>query len=495
MKSSWLKLAAAVVLAGQGMLLGLAVNVSEPPPEIRFTLQSLVLASTLFVVVLLGGPLIAALGQTLLRGRLTMEALFVAAIAGAMGASLQSYFLGRGPIYFEVVSVLLVIYFLNHLLRARARLSAVAATRSWLDQLGVARRLDPQGRSQVVPVSAIRVDDLVEVHPGESITIDGMIKRGQAFVCEASLTGEPFAQSRGVGDSVAAGSVVEDATLWLRALVPGDGRQIDGVLAAVEQARRTRISLQTQIDRWARGFSARRGACGRQHLPFLVAVSGWEPAVFRAMSVLLVACPCALGLAAPLAIWATISGLAKRGLVPHHADFVEHLAGVNHVVFDKTGTLTEDKAVVADAAVAPHIGRQQLFSWMSAAESHSCHPVARALAAGVHGDEKPTPTQIAPTSQMRVRTYPGCGIEANFVDCGGQSRRLRAGTPQWINASPAEFRALQSHLRAEVGAAIAVEMDGRLSAIYQVSERVRESAQEAWNICQSFGNEGHGTDG
>ena len=98
MKPTWWKLGVGLVLAGQGMLLGLAVNLSEPPPEVRFALQSVVLASTLVVAALLGAPLLVAVGQTLLRGRLTMEALFVTAIVGAMGASLQSYLMGRGPI-------------------------------------------------------------------------------------------------------------------------------------------------------------------------------------------------------------------------------------------------------------------------------------------------------------------------------------------------------------------------------------------------------------
>ena len=235
-------------------------------------------------------------------------------------------------------------------------------------------------------MSSIRVDDLVEVHPGESITIDGVIERGQAFVCETPLTGEPFAQVRRVGDQVAAGSVVEDATLWLRATVAGDAREIDGVLAAVEQARRTRISLQRQIDRWAQVFLPVVVLVAVGTYAFWWQISGWEQALFHAMSVLLVACPCALGLAAPLAIWATMSHLANRGLVAHHADFVEQLAKTNHAVFDKTGTLTEDAAAVADIAVAPHISRNKLLSWLSSAERHSRHPVARALAACVDED-------------------------------------------------------------------------------------------------------------
>ena len=482
MKPTWWKLAVGLVLAGQGMLLGLAVNLSESPSEVRFALQSVVLASTLVVAALLGAPLLIAVGQTLLRGRLTMEALFVIAIAGAMGASLQSCLTGQGPIYFEVVSVLLVIYCLNNLLRARARSSAVAATRSWLDQLNLACRLDEDGQARAVPVASIRVDDLVEVHPGESITIDGVIKRGQAFVCETPLTGEPFAQVRRVGDEVRAGSVVEDATLWLQATAPGDSREIDGVLAAVEEARRTRISLQSQIDRWSRIFVPIVVLVAVGTYAFWWKSSGWEQGLFHAMSVLLVACPCALGLAAPLAIWATMSRLAKRGLVAHHADFVEQLAQAKHVVFDKTGTLTEDAAAVADIAVAPHIPRKKLLSWLSSAERRSRHPVARALAACV--DEE---IDSAAISQMRVQTHPGCGLEANFVDCCGRSRRLRAGTPQWINAAPADYQHLQASLRAEHGDPIAIEADGTLAAVCLVREQVRPTAAKAWSDCQQLG--------
>lgn len=484
MKPIWWKLGVGLVLAGQGMLLGLAVNLSEPPSEVRFLLQSLVLASTLVVAALLGRPLAVGFGQALLRGRLTMEALFVTAIAGAMGASLQSYLTGRGPIYFEVVSILLVIYWLNNLLRARARSSAVAATRSWFDRLNVARLLDDDGRAKAVPAASIRVDDLVEVHPGESITIDGVIERGRAFVCEASLTGEPFAQARAVGDQVAAGSIVEDATLWLRATTPGNSRGIDGVLAAVEQARRTRISLQTQIDRWAQVFLPIVMLVALGTFVLWWFVSGWEQALFHAMSVLLVACPCALGLSAPLAIWATMSRLAKRGLVAHHADFVEQLAKVNHAVFDKTGTLTEDAATVADIKLAPDVSRHKLLSWLTAAERHSRHPVARALAS--MGSQE---SDLAATSQMRVHAHPGCGLEANFVDCFGQPRRLRAGTPEWIDPAPADYQRLNSSLCATHGDRIAVETDGTLAAVCLISERVRPSAGEAWSGCRKLGLE------
>lgn len=482
MNPTWWKLALGTILAGQGMLLGLAVNLSELPSSARFTLQSVVLASTLLVAALLGGPLVEAVRQTLLRGRLTMEALFVVAIAGALGASLQSYLTGRGPIYFEVVAVLLVIYCLNNLLRARARFSAVTATRSWLDQLSNARLLDENGHAKTVPVTSIGIGDLVEVHPGESITIDGVITRGQAFVCETPLSGEPFAVVRRVGDEVAAGSVVEDATLRLQATVSGDARQVDAVLSAVEQARRTQIPLQTQIDRWTQFFlpAVLLVACGTA--VFWWQQSGWEQAMFYAMSVLLVACPCALGLAAPLAIWATMSHFANRGLVAHRAEFVERLASVDHAVFDKTGTLTHDNAAVADVSVAPHISRDKLFSWVSAAERHSHHPVARALAACVDDD-----AGTAPTSHLQLHTHPGSGLEATFVDCCGQQRRLRAGTPEWIDAASEEYQQLRSALQVEQGQTIAIEVDGRLAAVCLIRESVRPSAAEAWSDCEKLG--------
>jgi P-type E1-E2 ATPase len=177
-----------------------------------------------------------------------------------------------------------------------------------------------------------------------------------------------------------------------------------------------------------------------------------------------------------------MSRLAKRGLVAHHADFIEQLAHARHAVFDKTGTLTEDAAAVADIAVAPHLSRNKLLSWLASAERRSRHPVARALAACV--DEA---MESATTRQMRVQTHPGCGLEANFVDCCGRSRRLRAGTPQWIHAAPADYRKLQASLRAGYGDPIAVELDGTLAAVCLVHERLRPTAAKAWSGCQQLG--------
>ncbi len=478
--TAWWKLAVGIVLAGQGMLLALTVNLSEPPADVRFALQSVVLGSTLVVVALLGFPLLVGAARAITNRRLTMEALFVVAIIGAMAASLQSYLTSSGAIYFEVVSILLVIYSLNDMLRDRARASAVAATRKWLDQLGAARLIQSDGSTAAVPVETIRAGDLVEVHPGESITIDGRIERGQAFVCETSLTGEPFARVRRSGEQVLAGSVVEDATLAIRATAPGGAREIDGVLQAVEDARRTRISMQDQIDRWTKVF-----------LPVVIAVaaatfgawwmlSSWQEGMFYAMSVLLVACPCALGLAVPLAVWAAMNQMASRGLVAHQADFVARLARCNHVVFDKTGTLTEDAASVVDVAVAGDVPREKLMSWLASAEQHSQHPVARALAA------YPAAGKTYKVTNMQLQSHPGCGLEASFEDCCGNARHLRVGAPRWINAPRAAYDALCSGLAMKGGEPVAVETDGKLSAVCLVGERRRPSAVLAQKACEAL---------
>src|SRR5262245_55542275 len=155
------RLALGLLCAGQSMVFSLAVNVS-PPEEagVRVALQGLIFAATMGVVLLLGAPLFRTAVAALTRGRLTVEILFLTTIVGALLASLQSFITGEGPIYFEVVSVLLVVYTFGNLVTARTRNAALAATQAWSESLSVCRRIDPHGDAKSSPVSEIRPGDV-----------------------------------------------------------------------------------------------------------------------------------------------------------------------------------------------------------------------------------------------------------------------------------------------------------------------------------------------
>ncbi len=469
------RLGIALLIAGQSMIFGLAVNLTPPEPTTRLVLHGLILAATLLVVALLGVPLFRTAAQELRRGQITTESLFVLTLLGALGASLQSMLTGRGAIYFEVVSILLVVYTLGKLIGARGRAAALASTHAWSQALAHCRVVDAPGSTCSTPVAKVLSGDTIEVHAGEAIPVDGVIQTGIGFVSEAPVSGEPFAVVRRPGDRVLAGSVAYDATFQIAATSAGTSRQIDRVLATVEQARHTPTSLQAQADQMSQVF-----------VPVVLTVAlgtfvgwwwaaGWQSGLFNAMAVLLVACPCALGLATPIVLWSTLSRLAERGLVVRQGDVVERLAEVDYVLFDKTGTLTEDQVTVVDiATLVEGNERARLLGWLAMVEEHSQHPIARAFAA--------LPRSWGPDQAPHleaVRMVAGQGVEA-WLRVDGRLHCLRVGRPDWLGGtqSPQAVQ-LTERLLTRTGHRVDVEVDGQRVAVAIVNERVRDSAEEA----------------
>ena len=461
------RLGVGVLVVGQSMVFGLALNLHDDvPPAARAFTQWGLLAGTALVAALLGGPLVRAAWAELRRGRLTIEALFLLTMAGALAASLQAHLTGRGKVYFEVVSVLLVVYTLGKLIGARSREAALAASRPWADQLDTCRLVEAGG-TRTAPVSEVQAGDVIEVYAGESIAVDGVIRDGVGFVSEAAVSGEPGAVVRRPGDRVLAGAASFDATFRIVATAPGTARQVDRLLAAVEAARDRPLSLQSRAD-----------ALGRWFLPLVVLTAlgtfgywtfltdaGWEDGLFNAMSVLLVACPCVIGLATPVVIWSALGRLAERGVIVRGGDAVERLAEVDRVMFDKTGTLTEDRFALVDVETfAPD--RATLLGWLSLVQAQSTHPIAKPFAE--------LPRQVAPGVEPRVLSVvavPGCGVRAGLVEANGARHTIEVGTPRWLPSRSHDARreAPGTHL-------VHVALDGELVAVATVAERLRDSA-------------------
>ena len=462
-----LRLGIGLLVASQSMIFGLAINLEEQTPaSVKWGVQCVILLGTVLVLALLGPPLFRTAITELRRGRLTIEALFLVTMSGAIAASLQSFITGRGPIYFEVVTVLLVVYSLGKAIGARSRAAALSSARLWAGSLETCRVIGPQGL-QSVEVISIRSGDFVEVRPGEAIAIDGVIREGTGFVSEAAVSGEPFPVVRRPGDAVLAGAIAHDAVFRIEATAPGTARQIDQLLTAVEQARFRPFSWQAQSERLARLFLPL--ILGTAVLTFLVwtLIAGWSVGLFNSMSVLLVACPCALGLATPIVLWSTLNRLAERGIVIHSGDAIERLAQIDCVVFDKTGTLTEDRFALLDVATfATGDERARILGWLSLVEEQSQHPIARPFA--------DLPRHFASDIGPRVdamNVVPGCGITA-CID----GRTMRVGRPEWIQSSQeSELNAL---LLVHDGHRVAFELDGKLAALAIVTERLRESVPE-----------------
>ncbi|MBA4186913.1 MAG: hypothetical protein C0467_02730 [Planctomycetaceae bacterium] len=421
-----IRLGISLIVVAQSMIFGLALNIHDDvPADARWITQTLILCATLVVVALLGPPLFRAAWHEFRHGRITIEALFLLTMTGAMAASLQAHITGHGKIYFEVVSILLVVYTLGKVIGARSRAAALAGARAWAGQLETCRLVDEHGRTRSVLVTEVLAGDVVEVNPGETFAVDGVIRDGVGFVSEAAVSGEPFAVVRRAGDRVLAGAASHDAVFRVEATTRGTERQVDRLLAAVEQARDRPVSLQARAD-----------ALGQWFFPLVVLTAfgtfgywslftpvGWEAALFNAMSVLLVACPCVIGLATPIVIWSALGRLAERGVIVRAGDAVERLAEIDCVMLDKTGTLTNDSFTLLDiATTSTGEDRAKLLSWLSTIQERSNHPVARPFAR--------LPRLFASRVEALL-VVPGCGVEAGIV-ADDASHTLHVGTPQWI---------------------------------------------------------------
>jgi P-type Cu+ transporter len=313
---------------------------------------------------------------------------------------------------------------------------------------------------------------VVEVQPGRLIPADGVVLSGDAFVREATLTGEHFAVVRRAGEEVWAGTHVLDGLLRVRSSATGTSRRIDAILAAVEHARATPGHLQRVADRFIAAF-----------LPVVAGIAvltglgwglarGWIEGLFNAMSVLLVACPCALGLATPLAVWRAIGALARRGLVPHSADAIERLAAVRTVVLDKTGTITESSSRLADLVVRSGgtLTPPELLALLARLEAGNPHPLASAFLERGQGT-------LSPWRPERVRVLPGVGLEAELVEPGGRHVTVLLGTPARLCEDGSRRRGWDElHRQLHTGARgqeVVVLVDGTVAAVALVAERAR----------------------
>ncbi len=458
-----LKMALAILLAGLSMTLTLGLNLDPPDEPLRTIFHGILATITGAGLVFLGWPV--------LRGawvpRLTLEHLYLIGLAGAYAASLYSSWTGIGHIYYEVVLILLAIYHTgSFFLESRTREAGDLA--SHVPGLAtIARRIARNGVDEV-PAADIRAGQRVRVEAGEFMPVDGVICDGRAFVEELAHTGEPFPAVRGPGDSVLAGARVLDGTLGVDATADGRDRELDRLLAACRAAEPSPTE-----------HLARRVLAWFVPAVVTVALATWvywtwpagDPAAawFNALAVTIVACPCALGLAVPLASRTALMQLRMRGLIPHQPDVIERLAKVDAVAFDKTGTLSHPRLGLERLEARPG-APAGLPAWIAAIQRQSTHPVARPFW------NLTTPAEL---EDLQIRSLPALGIEARFTHEGNRhtlrigNEQLRENAPQAPDAGP--------------GRKLIVMLDGKWVATAHLAEAPRDSAAATLDALRDHG--------
>ncbi|HEX7339944.1 MAG TPA: heavy metal translocating P-type ATPase [Rhodanobacteraceae bacterium] len=294
---------------------------------------------------------------------------------------------GEVAVYFESAAVIITLVTLGDWLELRARRRTGDALKALL-QLAPkqARRIADDGGERDVPLAEVRVGDKLRVRPGERVPVDGEVVSGASHVDESMLTGEPLAVARGEGDALTGGTVNQEGALVMRATRVGDDTLLAQIVATVAKAQMSRAPLQRSVDKVAAWFVPAVVAVAV--LAFVLwALIGPEPrlahALIAAVSVLIIACPCALGLATPISIMVA-SGLgARHGVLFRDAAAIENLRHVDTVVFDKTGTLTLGKPKLEHLVpINDKLKPQRILALAAALERPSEHPLARAILAG-----------------------------------------------------------------------------------------------------------------
>lgn len=386
-------------------------------PRVAAVVPWLLWALTTPLLLVLGGPFLRGAWESALSGRLGADTLVS---LGALAAYLYSgwqVLQGSDEVYFDTVTMVLILFTLGRLLEAQGRARALRSLAPMLAaERAQVRVLTPSGES-VRTVDEVRPGDLLRIEPGERVAVDAEVLAGASECDESILTGQPEPRPKSPGDQVHAGSLNGSGRLLVRAVCSGDGTRWIRIGRLVRQALAQKSLLGEVLDRVAAWFLPLVLLIALATLWFWASRRGLDQALLAALSVLVVACPCALGLAAPLATSLGIGRAAGRGVLIRGAGVLERLGRLNAVAFDKTGTLTlaalrvtELEVHDADALEVLRIGQ--------ALSIGSSHPVARALVA------RASELRIPVASSEQVRVRPGAGVtgRVGLVEAGVGSR-------------------------------------------------------------------------
>jgi heavy metal translocating P-type ATPase len=464
--------AIALVLAGQGMVFGIGYSNAQRAGEapvwggtVYWLLHGALIASALAVAALLGAPLARATLAGLRARTITVEFLFSLSLLGAFTGSLVSTISGQGAVYYEIVAILLVVYSLGKRIGRVQRGRVLEAANALRETFNQAWRQLPDGTLEAVGVADLAPGEIVHIHPGEAVPVDGRIRAGAGFVRETALTGEPAPVRRGPGDPILAGTHSVDGAFTVE-VTAARARKLDRILATVENASHSPSRLQEQADRIMQWFVPLVAAVSVT--TFLVwwwlAGGAWWEALFNAMAVLLVACPCALGLAMPIGVWSGLHAMSRAGLVSRSGRLIDALARCDCVLFDKTGTLTE--SVLELRAWQPTLAWRGRDAWLRTAvaslERRQSHPVARCLA-GLSDDELPV---------AAISLIPGRGISGMV---GERRVAIVAGDASADNGPAGKF--------------LQVEVDGEPAALVTLGERLRHDVEAVFAGLRAAGIE------
>ena len=445
------------------------------------------LALALPVQLIAGSRFYVGAWKVLRAGSGNMDVLVAMGTSAAFGYSLYLLLtLGDasiGQLYFEASAVIITLVLLGKVLETRAKRGTTAAVRALMELRPNVARVQRDGDIVEVPVDHVQDGDVVVVRPGEKVPVDGDIEDGASELDESLLTGESLPVTKGIGDAVTGGSINGTGLLTVRATRIGKDSTLARIIRMVENAQSGKAPVQRLVDKVAAVF-----------VPIVIAIAtitffGWliaggtfEQGLIAAVSVLVIACPCALGLATPTAIVTGTGAAAKAGILIKDVEALERAHKVDTVIFDKTGTLTEGHPAVVDLAMITGNERDAV-ALAAAVQQGSEHPLAKAMVtlADVRG------VDVGTVSKFQSIT--GRGV-TGIVD----SRTVHLGNRAFLednHVALVDGIAKSDAWEQDARTAVWMAVDGILVAVFALTDPVREEAKSAIAVLHRFGIQAH----
>jgi Cu+-exporting ATPase len=445
------------------------------------------LALTAPIVLWAGWPFFARGWTSLRTRRLNMFTLIAIGVGAAFLYSLVATFTpglfpptfrAHGmnvPVYYEAAGIVVTLVLLGQVLELRARAATGKAIRALMKLAPkTARRIAPDGSETEIDLAEVRPGDRLRIRPGEAVPVDGVTVEGRSAVDESLLTGEPMPVEKTQGAALTGGTVNGTGSLVMEAQAVGADTMLARIVRMVADAQRSRAPIQAVADQVSGWFVP--GVVLVALLTFVVwTLVGPEPrfghALLNAIAVLIIACPCALGLATPMSIMVAAGRGAHAGVLIKHAEALQALDSVDTLVIDKTGTLTEGKPTLIGIETMGGMDKNALLVLAAAVEAQSEHPLAQAIVAAAHerGLAVPAATGFASrTGEGVIATADGKAVAV------GSAALMTA-----LGADPAPLDAAAEARRADGAGVMLVAVDGVLAGLLAVADPVRASAREA----------------
>jgi Cu+-exporting ATPase len=416
----------------------------------------------------------------LFKGAPDMNSLVAVGTGAAWGYSVVATFLpgllpeGVRAVYFEAAAVIVVLILIGRWLEARAKGRTGAAIQALLGLQVRTARVVRGGDTVEVDVDALAVGDVILVRPGERIPVDGEVTEGSSNVDESMITGEPVPVQKAAGAAVTGGTVNGTGSLTFKAARVGSDTTLAQIIRMVEEAQGAKLPIQGLVDRVTLWF-----------VPAVMVLSaltvavwllfGPDPALTFALvagvSVLIIACPCAMGLATPTSIMVGTGRAAEMGVLFRKGDALQALSEVDVIALDKTGTVTEGQPTLTDLVTADGFDRDRVLSLIAAVEAQSEHPIAEAIVRGARVEG------IAVANATGFRSITGYGVAATV-----EGQEVMVGADRYMSREGIDITALaktEAELAGRGRTALYAAIDGKLAAVIAVADPVKPASQEA----------------